>query len=136
MNRIENSSNWWQTKEHTRVPWLLRISVVQFSLMHFQKIVQISGLCYFHYVGEGIPSLMPFWLLMPSVLQIFARPKKTYEPRIGYWVLSKHLSQRRCTIKIGFQIVVGCLFFFLFSFQMPKVHCYKKSRVKPNYIHL
>ena len=89
-----------------------------FTCANFQKIAHISGLCSFHKVSEGIPSIMPFWLLMPSVLQIwllqiFTRPKKTYEPRIGYWVLSKRLSQRSCTI-IGFQIMVGCLF----SFQM------------------
>ena len=37
-------------------PWLLRISVVWFSLVHiFKKIAQISSLCDFHYISEGIP---------------------------------------------------------------------------------
>ena len=35
-----------------------------FTCAHFQKIVQISSLCNFHYISEGIPSLMRFWLLM------------------------------------------------------------------------
>ena len=44
----------------------LQISVVRFSLVrgHFQKIAQISSLCDFHYICEGIHSLMRFWLLM------------------------------------------------------------------------
>ena len=29
---------------------------------NFQKIAQISILCNFHYIREGIPSLMRFWL--------------------------------------------------------------------------
>ena len=48
---------------------------------HFQKIDQISSLCNFHYISEGIPSVMRFCLLLTSVMQIwfmrnFARPKK------------------------------------------------------------
>ena len=35
-----------------------------FIHMHFQKVVQISSLCYFHDVREGIPSLVHFWLLL------------------------------------------------------------------------
>ena len=40
------------------------------------------------HISEGIPSLMRFWLIMTSVLQIwfmqiFARPKKLHEPRTG-----------------------------------------------------
>ena len=58
--------------------YTLGISVVRFSLVH---IAQISSLCEFHYISEGIRSLMRFWLLMTSVLriwfmQIFTRPKK------------------------------------------------------------
>ena len=52
-----------------------------FTRAHFQKIAQISSLCDFHYISEGIPSLMHFWLLMTYVLriwfmQIFVRSKK------------------------------------------------------------
>ena len=35
-----------------------------FACAHFQKIAQISSLCDFHYISEGISSLMHFWLLM------------------------------------------------------------------------
>ena len=35
-----------------------------FTCGHFQKIAQISSLCDFHYISEGIPSLMRFGLLM------------------------------------------------------------------------
>ena len=35
-----------------------------FTSAHFQKITQISSLCDFHYISEGIPSLMRFGLLM------------------------------------------------------------------------
>ena len=31
-----------------------------FTCAHFQKIAQISSLCHFHYISEGIPSLMHF----------------------------------------------------------------------------
>ena len=37
---------------------------VVFTRAHFQKIAQISSLCDFLYIIEGIPSLMRFWLLM------------------------------------------------------------------------
>ena len=55
-----------------------------FTCAHFQKVAQISSLCDFHYITEGIPSLMRFWLLMTLVLwiwfmQIFARPKKMHD---------------------------------------------------------
>ena len=42
-----------------------------FTRVHFQKIAQISSLCDFHYISEGIPSLMRFWLLMTYVLRIW-----------------------------------------------------------------
>ena len=56
---------------------------VVFTCTLFQKIAHISNLCDFHYISEGIPSLMHFWLLMTKVLwiwfmQIFARPKKIH----------------------------------------------------------
>ena len=35
-----------------------------FTCAHFQKLAQISSLCDFHYISEGIPSLVRFWLLM------------------------------------------------------------------------
>ena len=35
-----------------------------FSYAYFQKIHQISSLCDFDYINEGIPSLICFWLLM------------------------------------------------------------------------
>ena len=35
-----------------------------FTRAHFQKIVQISSLFDFHYIAEGFPSLMHFWLLV------------------------------------------------------------------------
>ena len=35
-----------------------------FTFVHFQKIAKISSLCDFHYISEGILSLMRFWLLM------------------------------------------------------------------------
>ena len=55
------------SKQLTQGSWLLRISVVRFSLVCiFKKIVQIFSLCNFHYIREGIPSLMRFWLLMTS----------------------------------------------------------------------
>ena len=49
---------------------------------HFQKIPLIFSLCNFHYKSEGIPSLICFWWLMTSVLQVlvhvhFPRSKKT-----------------------------------------------------------
>ena len=52
-----------------------------FHLCEFQKVANISGLRDFHYITEGISSLMRFWLLMTLVLRIssmriFARPKK------------------------------------------------------------
>ena len=34
-----------------------------FTFAHFQQIAQISSLRNFHYISEGIPSLMGFWLL-------------------------------------------------------------------------
>ena len=37
---------------------------VVFTHAYFQKIAQISRLCDFHYISEGIPSLICFWLLM------------------------------------------------------------------------
>ena len=40
-----------------------------FTCAHFQKIAQISSLCNFHSISEGIPPLMHFWLLMISVLR-------------------------------------------------------------------
>ena len=33
-----------------------------FTCAHFQNIAQISSFCHFHYMSEGIPSLMRFWL--------------------------------------------------------------------------
>ena len=39
-----------------------------FTCAHFQKVAQISSLCDFHYITEGIPSLMRFWL---KVLRIW-----------------------------------------------------------------
>ena len=36
--------------------------MLQFS--HFQKLAQISSLCDFHYISEGIPSPLRFWLLL------------------------------------------------------------------------
>ena len=65
----------------TPIPWFLRISVVQFTLVpHFQKIAKIFSLCDFHY--------MHFWLLMTSVLRIrllriFARLKKRTSQGLG-----------------------------------------------------
>ena len=35
-----------------------------FTCAYFQKLAQISSLCNFHYINEGIPSLMRFGLLM------------------------------------------------------------------------
>ena len=35
-----------------------------FTHAHFPKTAQISSLCNFHYISEGIPSFMCFWLLM------------------------------------------------------------------------
>ena len=35
-----------------------------FTCAHFQKVDQISSLFDFHYITEGILSLMRFWLLM------------------------------------------------------------------------
>ena len=35
-----------------------------FTCVHFQKVDQISSLFDFHYITEGILSLMRFWLLM------------------------------------------------------------------------
>ena len=35
-------------------------SGVVFTLAHFQKIAQIYSLCDFHYISEGIPSLVRF----------------------------------------------------------------------------
>ena len=77
-------------------PWLLWISVVHFfTCAHFQKIIQISCICDFHYISEGIPSLMHFGLLMTWVLRIwflriFAWPKKTHEPRT-WCIVTAHL---------------------------------------------
>jgi hypothetical protein len=34
-----------------------------FNIAHFQKIAQISSLCDFHYISEGIPSLMFFLVI-------------------------------------------------------------------------
>ena len=54
------------TKRHTAGPWLLRNSGVRFSLVcSFKKQPKyLSNLCDFHYISEGIPSLMRFWLPM------------------------------------------------------------------------
>ena len=44
---------------------------------HFQKVAQISSLCDFQYITEGIPSIMRFRLLMTKSaadLRILARP--------------------------------------------------------------
>ena len=38
-------------------------SSVVFTCAYFQEIAQISSLCNFHYISEGIPSLMWFGLL-------------------------------------------------------------------------
>ena len=38
-----------------------------FTCVYFQKIAQLSGLCNFQYISEGIPSLMSSWLLMVKV---------------------------------------------------------------------
>ena len=59
-----------------------------FTHAYFQKIAKISSLCDFHYISEGIPSLLRFGLLMTYVLRIwvmwiFARPKKTHKLRTG-----------------------------------------------------
>ena len=35
-----------------------------FTYVHFQKIAQISSICNFQKINEGIPSLVRFWLLM------------------------------------------------------------------------
>ena len=40
------------------------VSGVVFTCGHFQKVAQISSLCNFYHIIEGIPSLMHFWLLM------------------------------------------------------------------------
>ena len=61
-------------------------SHVFFTYAHFQKIAQISSLCNFNYISEEIPSRMRFCLLIPKgiwFLRIFARPKKTQQPRTG-----------------------------------------------------
>ena len=34
-----------------------------FTCAHFQNIAQISSLCDFHYISEGIPSLMRFLVI-------------------------------------------------------------------------
>ena len=39
-------------------------SVAVFTHAHFQRIAQISSLCNFHSISEGISSLMRFWLLL------------------------------------------------------------------------
>ena len=39
-----------------------------FTGAHFRKIAQISSLCDFYYLSEGIPSLMRFWLLIIKVM--------------------------------------------------------------------
>ena len=49
--------------KYTRVLPSLDISGVFFPRAHFQKIAQISNLCNFYYISEGIPSLMCFGLL-------------------------------------------------------------------------
>ena len=54
-------------KGDTPGPWTLApvdFSGVVFTCAHFQKVAQISSLCNFYYIREGIPSLMRFWLLM------------------------------------------------------------------------
>ena len=35
---------------------------VVFTCENFQKLAQIFSLCDFHWISEGIPSLMRFWL--------------------------------------------------------------------------
>ena len=49
-----------KNNDNTMDLWHLRISVMLFTCAHFQHIAQISNLCDFHYVSEGIPSLMGF----------------------------------------------------------------------------
>ena len=57
-----------------------------FTTAYFQKnSAQISSLCNFHIINEGISSLMRLWLLMMLriwYVRISARPKM-HEPRIG-----------------------------------------------------
>ncbi len=55
------------------------LSGVVFTCAHFQKIAQISSLCDFHYISEGIPSLMRFWLLMTLSAADLLVLKKTQE---------------------------------------------------------
>ena len=88
----------------------LDFSGAVFTRADFQKIAQISSLCDFHYISEGIPSLMRFWLLMTSVLRIwflriFARPKKTHEPRTGCMKLrlNFHKGLGSIVLKVGLQ---------------------------------
>ena len=59
-----------------------------FTGVHFQEIAQMSSLCDFHYISEGIPSFMRFWLLITAALRIwfvqtFARPKKRTSQGLG-----------------------------------------------------
>ena len=69
-----------------------------FSGAHFKAIAQISSLCNFHYINEGIPSLMRFWLVMTQVLRIwfmrfFARPNKMldcYRQKAVYYTVEVH----------------------------------------------
>ena len=67
---------------------------------HFQKVFQISSFCNFHYITEGILSLMRFWLLCidfsaPNLVHgIFTRPKKCSTQGLGvsYFVFPANFS--------------------------------------------
>ena len=70
-------------EQYTRSLASVDFSGAVFTCAHFQKIAQISILCDFHYISEGIPSPMHFCLLIPSVLRIwflriFARLKQMH----------------------------------------------------------
>ena len=78
-----------KNNDNTMDLWHLRISVMLFTCAHFQHIAQISNLCDFHYVSEGIPSLMVFdysrvqnkrtsWFM-----RIIARPKTNTSQELG-----------------------------------------------------
>ena len=59
-----------------------------FTCAHFQKIAQISSLCNFHYINEGIPS--PMRSLVTNDFSAadmthadFSQAQKMQEPRTG-----------------------------------------------------
>ena len=59
-----NSTRRVQNHLYTRSLAHADFSSAVFTHAHFQKIAQIYSLCHFHYINEGVPSLVRFWLLM------------------------------------------------------------------------